>query len=115
MIGKINLNIVLDKILAGIACLALLVTLGTIGYNEFAQQEIKVVVNLKDNEDPFFALRQIVPVDCRLKEIRQIDKTNNQYELTLFTRREKNNLLEWLLKSSRVEEAEIKNKVLKKN
>lgn len=96
-----------DKILAGIAALALLIVVGTIGYNEWAQQEISVIVNLKENEDPFVAIRQIMPVDSKITDIRELSRDENKYFLTIKTKRAKVNLLEWFMKSSKVENAEI--------
>jgi hypothetical protein len=98
-----------DKILAGIAALVLLVVVGTIGYNEFYQQEVSVIVKLKENEDPFVAIRQIMPVDSKITDIRQIDRNENEYYLKIKTKRAKLNLLEWFMKSSKVENAEIPN------
>jgi hypothetical protein len=98
-----------DKILAGMAALALLIVVGTIGYNEWAQQEVSVVVNLKNNEDPFVAIRQIIPVDSTIMDIRELNRENNQYFLKVKTKRAKVNLLEWFMQSSKVENAEISN------
>lgn len=96
-----------DKILAGIAALALLIVVGTISYNEWAQQEVSVIVSLKENEDPFVAIRQIMPVDSKITDIRELDRSENKYFLTVKTKRAKSNLLEWFMKSSKVENAEV--------
>lgn len=97
-----------DKILAAIAGLALLVVVGIIGYNELLVSDVKMIVNLKQDADPFVAIKQIVPADSTVVEVRQVDRTNNQYELTVATKREKLNLLEWIKKSHKVEQVEIK-------
>lgn len=104
-----------DKILAGIAALALLIVVGVIGYNEFSYQQITVLVSLKENEDPLLAIKQIMPLDSRITNIQEIDHIKNQYVLTVTTKRAKGNLLEWLLRSSRVENAEIQSKLLNEN
>ena len=98
-----------DKIPAGIAALVLLVIVGTIGYNELYQQEVSVIVKLKKDQDPFVAIRQIMPVDSRITDIRQLDKDSNEYYLKIKTKRAQLNLLEWFMKSSKVENAEISN------
>ena len=95
----------IDKILAGIAVFMLLIVVGTIGHNEWSQQEFSVIVSLKDNEDPFVAMRQIMPVDSRITVIRELE--NNKYFLKIKTKRAKVNLLEWFMQSSKVENAEI--------
>lgn len=101
-----------DKILAAIAGLALLIVVGVISYNEMFVTDVKMVINLKQDEDPFIALKQIIPNDSTVIEIREIDRLKNQYELTVSTKREKSNLLEWIIKSHKVEKAEILSKVV---
>ena len=99
----------IDKILAGISAFVLLIVIGTIGYNELAQTEINVIVNLKQDEDPFTAIRQITPVDSRITHVKELDRSQNTYVLTVKTKRGQANLLEWLMRSSKVENAEIEN------
>jgi hypothetical protein len=101
-----------DKILAAIAGLALLIVVSVISYNEVFVNDVKVIVNLKQDEDPFIALKQIVPTDSKVVEIREIDRLKNQYELTVSTKREKTNLIEWIKKSHKVEKVEIKSKMV---
>lgn len=100
-----------DKILAAIAGFALLIVVGIIGYNEMFKTDVKMVVNLKANEDPFVALKQIVPTDSTVIDVHELDRNKNEYELTVTTKREKMNLLEWIKKSHKVEKAEIKSKI----
>jgi|688.fasta_scaffold55069_10 hypothetical protein len=101
-----------DRVLAAIACLALLIVVGVIGYNELYVSDVQVIVNLKEDEDPFMVLRQLVPNDSKVTEIREIDREKNKYELTVSTKREKLNLLEWIKKSHKIENVEIKAKML---
>lgn len=102
----------IDKILAAIAVLALLIVVGAIGYNEMFLKNVEMIVNLKENEDPFVAIKQIIPNDSTLIEIKEIDKSKNEYILTVSTKREKANLLEWMKLSHKVEKVEILSKLL---
>ena len=101
-----------DKILAAIAGIALFIVVSIIGYNEMFVTDVKMIVNLKPNEDPFVALKQIVPTDSTVTSVHEMDRGKNQYELTVTTKREKTNLLEWIKKSHKVEKAEIKSKMV---
>ena len=97
----------IDKILAGIAVFALVVVLGIIGYDEFLKQEMTVIVELKQGEDPFVAIRQIVPMDSSIKEVREVDRNKNEYSMIVTTKRKKKALLEWFNNSHRVENVKI--------
>jgi len=96
----------IEKILAIAAAICLFVVVGTIGYTEFAKQEVTVLLELKDGEDPFVALPQIVPKDSSIKEVREVNRAENKYVIMVETRRNKLRLLEWLRSSSRVERAD---------
>lgn len=98
----------IEKILAAVAVLALFLVIGAIIHNEFFQNEVTIMVDLKQGEDPFVAIRHIVPSDSAISSVRQINPHMNQYELIVRTKREKQNLLEWLTRSHRVEQAELK-------
>jgi|688.fasta_scaffold1377260_1 hypothetical protein len=98
-----------DKILAWIATIILVFIVCFIGYNEYVQENVKFFVELKQGEDPFSALKQIVPYDSSIKEVKELDKKNNEYEITVSTKRKKSNLLEYLLKSHKVQNAELIN------
>jgi hypothetical protein len=97
----------IDKILAGIAALALLVVVAIIGYDEYSKQEMTVIVELKQGEDPFVAIRHIVPMDSSIKEVREIDRSKNEYSMIVTTKRKRKALLEWFNNSHRVENVQI--------
>lgn len=92
-----------DKILCAISAITLLVVVGMIGYKEFNQDHVTVVIDLKQGEDPFVAIKQIVPNDSVVTDVRELNRTKNQYEMTVVTKRQRAGLLEWLRSSSRVE------------
>ncbi len=98
----------IDKILACLTGLVFLVVVSGICYTEMYRDDVKIVVNLKQNEDPFVAFKQIVPTDSSVKEVRSVNRNKNQYEIIVSTKRKKTNLLEWFRQSYRVESAEIK-------
>lgn len=93
----------LEKILAAVAAIALFVVVGTIAVNEFYQDEVKVVIDFKQGEDPFRAVRQIVPADSVVTDVKEIDRSRNEYQLTVKTKRHRQSLLDWLRSSSKVE------------
>lgn len=98
----------LEKILCAVAAAALFVVVGTIAFNEFNQDQVVVVVDLKPGEDPFNAIRQIVPSDSTVTEVKEVNRSRNEYQLTVKTKRQRAGLLEWLRSSSRVERVEEK-------
>lgn len=96
----------MEKIFALLAGLALLSVVGTIGYMEYTTDRVTVAVDLKQGEDPFKALKSIVPADSTVVGIRELDHAKNKYEVVVTTRRQRATLIEWIRSSSRVEGAE---------
>jgi hypothetical protein len=103
----------IDKILAGIAALTLCFVVGAIGYNEFAKKEITVLVSLREGEDPFAAMENLMPIGSKITRVRQVDGEKNRYEIVVKTMREKANLIDWLLKSHKITDAAIQGSILK--
>lgn len=99
----------IDKILALIASLTLFLVVGIISYNELIKKDVTILVDLQQNEDPFTAIRQIVPSDSHIKKVQAINREKNQYSVVVTTKRPSKSLIEWFTKSYRVEKAEIKN------
>lgn len=93
----------LEKLIAIFAAICLVTLVGLISYNEISKEEFIVVIDLKSGEDPFFALKNIIPSDSYISSIKEVDKSNNSYELTVITKRNKKFLLDWLQSSSRVD------------
>jgi hypothetical protein len=96
-----------DKAFSIIALLSLAIIAGIIGYNEIATKNVKVVIDLEKDYDVFTVSKKIIPNDCNIIEIKEIDKFNNQYEITISTKAKKTNLLEWIINSHQVKKAEI--------
>lgn len=93
----------IHKLIAGVAAAALAGVLAVIGCAE-AGPEVRVLVDLKPGEPPQ-AIRQILPAGAEVRRVRPVDRTRNEYEVTVRARRQ--GLLEALLGSGRVERAEV--------
>lgn len=76
---------------------------GVIWYNEVSTQQYTVVVKLKENQDPFQALPQVVPMTTQITNVHALDK--QEYELTVKTVQPRKRLLDLILRSSKVESA----------
>lgn len=100
-----------EKLLAFIASLTLFLVVGIIFYNEFYQNELKVLVQIKENEDPFAVMRQLMPLDSRIIGIKEINKSSGHYEIVVLTKRNKINILNWIKNNKQIEEVEIKNEL----
>lgn len=98
----------IDKILAGIAALVLIIVVATIGYTEFSKNYVTVFVSLKEDQDPFVAIQNLMPIDSPITSIRQVNREKNQYMLIVKTRRGNKNILDWLLKNDKVDNAEVR-------
>lgn len=97
----------IEKILTGISIGVLLWVAGLATYDKCYQQDYTVVVRLNQNEDPFVKLPQVMPTDSAIRNVREIDRTKNEYVLTVTTRKKKKDLLDWILGRSGVEDAHI--------
>jgi len=101
----------IEKLLAFIAGLTLLVVISAISFNEFYQNEVKVLVKIKENEDPFLVMKQLMPLDSRIIDIKEINKSGGCYEIVVVTKRNKINILNWIKNSTKIQEVEIKNEL----
>lgn len=95
-----------EKILAIIAAMLLFVISGLAIYSEMGKTQHTIVINLKAFEDPFEAFPSLLP-QGQITSIREMDRSRNEYRVTVKTHKEKNKLLEWILKSNKVEHARI--------
>ena len=78
---------------------------GSIAYDQLGKEEVKATVQLHQNADPFNVIPQLnAPGD--ITQVREVDRSQNTYEITYKTRKEKCVILEWLLNSGSVERAE---------
>lgn len=100
-------DLLMQKILAGIATIMLLLVVGSIIYDQVGKSDITAIVDLKDDQDPFYVLPTLVPRDGSIREVKEINRAKNEYEVT-FRTRYRVGLLEWLLDHKSVENAEIK-------
>lgn len=97
----------MQKIFAGIAIIMLVLVVGSILYDQVGKSDIVTVVDLKDDQDPFYVLPTLVPHDGSIRKVKEIDRARNEYEVT-FRTRNRIGLIEWLLGHQSVENAEIK-------
>jgi hypothetical protein len=97
----------LQKILTVVAGVLLLAVTGSIIYDIAGKDEVTATVQLRQNDDPFNVIPQL-SAPGPITQVREVDRTNNKYEITYQTRYQKRALLDWLLKSGRVEKAEVK-------
>lgn len=100
----------LEKIITGLAAVILMSVVTAIVYNEIANEEVTVMVRLKEGEDPFRAVKAAVPSDSTLRAVEEV--ADDKYKLVVSTKRETRELRDWVLRNEAVEEAEI---VKKKN
>lgn len=98
----------IDKILAGIAAFVLIIVVAAIGYTEFSKSYITVFISLKEDQDPFVAMQNLMPMDSPITSIRQVNREKNQYILIVKTRRANKNILDWLLKNDKIDNAEVR-------
>ncbi len=100
---------VIDKILTAmsifVACLTVAFVTGVIWYNEVSEQQYTVVVQLKNDQDPFQTLPSIVPVATKITEVKSLDKASNTYELTVKTAQNRKRLLDFILGNNKVQSA----------
>lgn len=98
-------NFSIEKVLAVVAVVVLFIVAGMATYDKLGKHDVTVVVKLGVSEDPFVKLPQVVPGDSAIRTVREIDRTNNEYVITVTTRKKKKDLLNWILGRSGVEHA----------
>lgn len=100
------IKILPERMFAIFAILTFVLVVGWIGYCEFSTSQVTVAVQLKTGEDPFTALKQILPANSSVLAIKEMDRGKNQYQMVVQTRHSKNMFLEWLKSSKKVEKVE---------
>jgi hypothetical protein len=96
-----------DKILSAIAACTLFIVIGMLIYNELNISKVTVNVQLKQGVDPFLAVKQIVPENTTLIDVKELNRSTNEYQITVKTRKDKDNLLRWIRSSKKVEKVEV--------
>jgi hypothetical protein len=94
-----------EKIGAAIATLTLLCVISVITYNELTQERVTVVLELKQDADPFSVLPQLPGTVIGVKSL---DKSRNKYEVKMVSKHSITRLLELIrgekdIKSARVQ------------
>lgn len=101
----------IDRFLSWMSIFAAAVTIsfvvGVIGLNEFGKHEVTVMVQLQANEDPFLALPQVMPINSKVTGVQTIDKDENTYAVKVQTTQPRMKLLEFILGSRRVKNAQV--------
>ena len=95
----------IEKILAGLAVFVLLFVISLATYDKVGQQEVMIQVKLDSNIDPFLKLPQIMPDYSTIKNVRQVN--NNEYMVTVRTRKKKKDVLDWIRSCGGVEDAKM--------
>jgi hypothetical protein len=96
-----------DKILSAIAACTLFIVIGILAYSELNVSNVTVNVQLKQGVDPFLAVKQIVPENTTLIDVKELNRSTNEYQIIVKTRRNKDNLLRWIRSSKKVEKVEV--------
>lgn len=100
---------VIDRVLTALSILAATITVafvtGVIVYNEAVEQRYTIVVQLKDGQDPFVVLPQVIPAASKIAEVHTVDKTKNEYEVQVRTSQSRKRLLDFILHNKVVESA----------
>lgn len=97
-------NLSLEKILAGIAVLVLIIVIALATYDKMSVNDVSVTIKLGYSEDPFVVLPKLSPEDS-ITNIRQNDKANNEYRVIYRTRKHRKELLERIQGGDGVKEA----------
>lgn len=95
-----------NKFLTLLAVLAFVFVVGTITYNEINTSQVTIIVKLKPNEDPFIAMKSILPPGSVIQSVKAINRVQNEYQIQIATKNK--SILEFLRKNTRIEKAEIK-------
>jgi hypothetical protein len=95
-----------EKLMAMVAALVLIASITFIGCNEFFTSNVIVQVQLKEKEDPFKALKSILPKDSGIIEVCEVDRARNEYKITIKTHRHKDGLLQFLRQNKSVKKVE---------
>lgn len=94
-----------EKILAVIS-VSVLLCVGSIAvYDNIGRRDIPIKIRLDKNEDPFVRLKQVIPEEASIRNVRQINGSKNEYSMTINTRKQRKELLEWIKKNRYVEDA----------
>jgi len=96
---------ILEKALTVFAGLLLLLVAGSIAYDQLGKEEVKATVQLRQADDPFSVIPQL-NAPGPITQVREVDRSQNKYEITYKTRYKKRTILQWLLDSGWVEKAE---------
>jgi hypothetical protein len=92
-----------EKILAITSVIVLFFIIGLATYEQIGKADVNVKIRLESNQDPFVTLPQIIPTDSVIKNIRQIRQ--NEYTMTITTRKSKKALLDFMSTRRGVEDA----------
>jgi len=98
----------IDKIFAAIAVILLTIVIGTIGYLEFDTSKVTVMIQLQPSADPFITLRKMVPQDSSVTDIKEINRSRHEYEMTVKTHQKRATVIEWMRHQDNVQKVEFR-------
>lgn len=93
----------LEKFIVLVSLATLMLVTGSIVYMEASVREVTVIVDIQDQENPFQAVRQIIPKDSTITYVKEVNRASNEYQITINTRRQKDGLLRILRDNPLVE------------
>src|SRR5687767_3331373 len=100
-LGDLVTNI--EKILAVIASLVLICVISLPLYEQFGRQNIVLLITLQDRADPFETIPHSLPSRTVLLKVKQVDRDKNEYLVTVSTQKKRSDLIDWVLRSHKVE------------
>ena len=96
-----------DKILSCLSVFATVLTIafvtGVIWHYESMEQEYKIVVKIKEDQDPNQTLPHCVPIASKITEVKMLNK--EEYELTVNTFQSRKRLIDFILRNTQIESA----------
>lgn len=103
-------NLPFEKILAVTSMIILFFITSLALYDKIQheqEQDVIVKIKLEDNQDPFVTLPQIMPNSSVIQKVREVSKSQNEYIMTIRTKKQKKEILDWIINSGGVENAEL--------
>jgi hypothetical protein len=104
-LGDLVTNI--EKILAVIAGLVLICVIALPLYEQYGRQNVVLLITLQDYADPFETIPHSLPSRTVLLNVKQVDRDKNQYLVTVNTQKKRMDLVDWMLKSHKVEKIQV--------
>lgn len=106
MLKKLQ-NLPIEKMLAITSIVILLGVIGLATYDRVSREEIAIKIQLDQNEDPFSKLKEVIPQDSSLSNVKEINRNDNEYIVVVNTKKNGKDLVDWIQKRKGVRSASI--------